>query len=288
MNELLGNKISSLIALTRLNKPIGIFLLLWPTLWALLIASNGFPPFRITAIFILGVVLMRSAGCVINDIADRKFDGLVKRTQHRPLITGGVSIQEAGLLFFSLCFVAFLLVLQLNIFTIKLSFIGVVLAAIYPFTKRITHFPQVILGLAFAWAVPMVFAAVQNAIPLLGWLLFVIAALWPIAYDTIYALMDKEDDLKIGVRSTAIIFGKKDLLLIMLLQCFVLVLLICLGCLANLNGIFYLSVLLAFMLIGYQGYLIKRRNTASYYRAFYVNHWQGFVIFIGVLSSYIK
>lgn len=272
--------------LMRLNKPIGILLLLWPTLWALWIAAGGIPPLSILLIFVLGVCVMRSAGCVINDIADRKFDGSVTRTCDRPLIVGTVTTKEASILFIGLCTLGFLLVLNLNEFTIKLSVIGVLLATLYPFTKRMTHLPQVVLGAAFAFAVPMAFAAISGAISTVGWWLYGIALVWPVGYDSIYALMDKEDDLKIGIKSTAIFFGKFDIAIISLLQLSVIVGLFVVGHLLHFNAFYDLCVLIALLLMGYQIYLIKGRTPSNYYNAFYSNHWVGMIVFLGIIFNY--
>lgn len=272
--------------LMRFNKPIGILLLLWPTLWALWIAASGIPPLPILLIFILGVCVMRSAGCVINDIADRKFDGAVSRTRDRPLVVGTVSTKEALILFVGLCTLGFLLVLNLNEFTIKLSVIGVLLATLYPFTKRMIHLPQVVLGAAFAFAVPMAFAAISGTISTVGWWLYGIALVWPVAYDSIYALMDKEDDLKIGIKSTAIFFGKLDIAIISLLYLSVITGLFVVGHLLHFNGFYDLCVLIALLLMGYQIYLIKGRTYSNYHYAFHSNHWVGLIIFLGIIFNY--
>jgi 4-hydroxybenzoate polyprenyltransferase len=275
------------ISLMRLNKPIGSFLLLWPTLWSLWIASRGFPPIKILMIFCLGVLIMRSAGCVINDIADRHYDKFVKRTQNRPLAIGIIRLPNALLLFFSLCLIGFALVLQLNIFTIMLSTIALILAAIYPFMKRFSSFPQVFLGAAFAWSVPMSFAAIQNALPAISWLIYFIAVIWPIAYDSIYALMDKEDDIQIGIKSTVILFGSWDLFIIVTLQILVLLSLILLGLLLKFHLVFYWSIGLALGLLYYQAQLIRGRKPESYYAAFYNNHWLGATVFTGIFINYL-
>ena len=276
----------ALIALMRLDKPIGSFLLLWPTLWALWIAAEGVPNFRILLVFILGVITMRSAGCVINDIADRDFDGAVQRTANRPLVIGTVTTRSAMVLFAGLCLIALLLVIQLNLATIKLSAIGLLLATIYPFTKRVTYLPQLVLGAAFAWSVPMVFVALNNSLTEITGLLFVIAALWPVAYDSIYALMDRDDDLKAGIKSTAILFGNWDAVIIFLLQLLVLLGLLLIGLWLQFNLFYYGSVCIAFFMICYQVLLILKRTSEGYYRAFYNNHWLGLVIFIGIFLNY--
>lgn len=231
--------------LTRMNRPIGSLLLLWPTLWALFLAADGLPDWHVLIVFVLGVIFMRSAGCVINDFADRKVDGHVKRTANRPLPSGVISSKEALSLFAVLVVCSFLLVLTMNTLTIMLSGIGIVLAIAYPFMKRVTYLPQFVLGLAFSWAIPMAYAAESNQVPPEAWLLFVINALWTIAYDTQYAMVDRDDDVKIGIKSTAILFGRYDKTIIGLLQLSVLALLIVLGSQLALSGIYYWGILAA-------------------------------------------
>lgn len=272
--------------LMRLHRPIGSLLLLWPTLWALWIANNGKPNNFILFIFILGVFVMRSAGCVINDIADRKFDPHVSRTAQRPLAAGNIKLIEAQLVFICLCIVAFLLVMQLNLFTIKLAFIGLLLAIIYPFTKRYTHLPQLFLGAAYAWSVPMAYAAQNQPLSLICWLLYLTAVLWPIAYDTQYAMVDRADDLLIGVKSTAILFGNNDKIIIAIIQLAVISLLSVIGYFVGLHLIFYLSLFCATLLILYQQYLIKDRIPEKCFVAFLNNNWFGFIIFMGIFLSY--
>jgi 4-hydroxybenzoate polyprenyltransferase len=276
-------KLTLYVRLIRLHKPIGIFLLLWPTLWALWIAGQGRPAIKIILIFIAGVILMRSAGCIINDIADRNFDAHVTRTRERPLVTGIVTIKGALILFTVLVIIAFLLVLQLNAFTIALSFVAVILAIIYPFTKRFSQLPQFVLGAAFAWSVPMAFAAQLNAIPNIAWLVFVIALLWPVMYDTLYAMVDREDDILIGIKSTAILFGKHDRWVIGLLQLIIISLFLLLGFVLHFTIAFYFAVLLATILFCYQQYLIKDRIPAKCFQAFLNNNWVGLIIFVGIV-----
>ena len=273
--------------LMRLHRPIGIYLLLHPTLWALWLASKGQPSLDLIIVFVLGVILMRSAGCVINDFADRKVDPHVRRTKDRPIASGLVSSKEALYLFISLILLAFLLVLQLNFFTILLSIPAVCLAIIYPFMKRYTHFPQIILGAAFSWAIPMVFSAYLNEVPLLAWWLFVTALLWTVAYDTQYAMTDREDDLKIGVKSTAIFFGKFDKLIIGILQILVLISLSLIGFDQKLSLLYQMGVLGMAGFFIYQQYLIKDRNPTRCFEAFLNNHWAGLVVFIGLALSYL-
>lgn len=273
--------------LARLNKPIGIFLLLWPTLWALWIAAEGMPDPRVLTVFVLGVILMRSAGCVINDYADREIDPRVNRTKERPIAAGKVSPDEAMLLFMGLCFTAFLLVLTMNTFTILLSVGGVLLAGIYPFMKRYTHMPQIVLGMAFAWAVPMAFAAQTNEVPKIAWLIYVVTVLWAVIYDTMYAMADRNDDLKIGVKSTAILFGDADKIIIGILQAMMLFALYLVGEQAQLGLEFTLGVLVAAALMVYQQYLIRYRQPALCISAFLNNNWLGLAVFLGIVASYL-
>jgi 4-hydroxybenzoate polyprenyltransferase len=274
-------------SLMRLDKPIGIFLLLWPTLWALLIASGGNPDPKVLLIFVAGVVLMRSAGCVINDYADREFDRHVSRTQNRPLTAGRVTTKEAKVLFVILCLFAFVLVLQLNLLTVGLSVIGVLLAAIYPFLKRVTHLPQVFLGIAFGWSVPMAFAAQTGSVPQIAWLMFVATVLWATVYDTLYAMVDREDDRVLGLKSTAILFGESDRQIIGLLQVMLLISLLMIGHQAELGLVYYLGVLFAAGFAGWQQYLIRFREREACFKAFLNNNWFGAVIFLGILFDYM-
>ena len=287
MSSSITTRLGDYARLMRLDKPIGIFLLLWPTLWALLIASEGHPDQKILVIFVLGVILMRSAGCVINDYADRDFDRHVSRTQNRPLTSGRVTTREAKFLFLGLCLLAFLLVLQLNSLTMLLSIAGVLLAAIYPFMKRVTHLPQVFLGTAFGWSVPMAFAAQTGAVPQIAWLMFLTTLLWATAYDTLYAMVDREDDLALGIKSTAILFGDSDRQIVGLIQVMVLLCLLMIGRQAEMGGIYYLGVLLAGVLVVYQQYLIRFRTREGCFQAFLNNNWFGMVIFLGILFDYM-
>ena len=273
--------------LTRLNKPIGIFLLLWPTLWALWIASEGRPDLLVLFVFVSGVVLMRSAGCVINDYADRKIDPLVSRTRLRPIASGLVKPKEALKLFAGLCIAAFTLVLLMNKLTIYLSFVGVGLAAIYPFMKRYTHLPQVVLGMAFGWAIPMAFAAQTGSIPKIAWLLFVVNIVWSVAYDTMYAMADKEDDLKAGVKSTAILFDDMDKVMIALLQGITLIGLYFIGQQLQLSWVFYTSLIVAAGLAVYQQQLIKNRIPKQCIQAFLNNNAFGGTVFVGLVLHYL-
>lgn len=271
--------------LTRMNRPIGSLLLLWPTLWALFLAAEGLPDWHVLIVFVLGVLFMRSAGCVINDFADRKVDGHVKRTANRPLPSGLISSKEALILFAVLVLCSFLLVLTMNTLTIMLSGIGIVLAVAYPFMKRVTYLPQFVLGLAFSWAIPMAYAAESNQVPPEAWLLFVINALWTIAYDTQYAMVDRDDDLKIGIKSTAILFGRFDKLIIGLLQLSVLTLLIILGTQLDLSSVYYWGVLAAAGFFVYQQWLIKGREREACFKAFLNNNYVGGLVFIAISAS---
>ena len=273
--------------LARLNKPVGIFLLLWPTLWALWVAAEGMPRAGVLTVFVLGVILMRSAGCVINDYADREIDPRVNRTKDRPIAAGRVSPDEAMLLFMALCFSAFLLVLTMNTFTILLSLGGVMLAAIYPFMKRYTHMPQIVLGMAFGWSVPMAFAAQTNNVPKIAWLIYVVTVLWAVIYDTMYAMADRADDLKIGVKSTAILFGDADRVIIGILQAMMLFALYLIGEQAQLGGEYSIAVAIAAILMVYQQYLIRYRQPALCISAFLNNNWLGAAIFGGIVLSYV-
>lgn len=273
--------------LMRLNRPIGIYLLLWPTLWALWIAGEGKPELPILLVFVAGVVLMRSAGCVINDYADRNIDPHVKRTRERPIAAGRVTPREALLLFAFLSLSAFGLVLLMNRLTIYLSLVGVFLAATYPFMKRYTHLPQVYLGAAFGWAVPMAFAAQTGDVPKVAWLLFVATVLWATAYDTMYGMVDREDDLKIGVKSTAILFGDADRGIIAVIQVLFIGALLMAGQAAGLGGYYYFGLLLAVGLAIYQQYLIRDRDPRYCLEAFLNNNWLGAAVFTGIVLHYL-
>ncbi|MDX8389012.1 MAG: 4-hydroxybenzoate octaprenyltransferase [Mariprofundaceae bacterium] len=270
----------------RTDKPIGTYLVAWPMLWALWIAGEGHPDASIVFIFLAGAFLMRSAGCVINDYADRHIDAKVARTKDRPLATGEVSSKEAIILFFTLVIAAFLLALFLNALTLQLAIIAVLLAILYPFTKRFTHLPQVFLSLAFAWSIPMAFAAVTGDVPGITWLLFLATMLWVVAYDTIYAMVDRQDDLNIGVKSTAILFGKLDRLIIGLLQSTMLITLIITGNILALSYAYYLGLSVAAGLLVYQQLLISSRAEDHCFQAFLNNHYVGAFVFIGFFLDY--
>ncbi|MFW0767365.1 4-hydroxybenzoate octaprenyltransferase [Trabulsiella odontotermitis] len=285
--SLTQDKLLAFHRLMRTDKPIGALLLLWPTLWALWLAAPGLPPLWILAVFVAGVWLMRAAGCVVNDYADRKFDGHVKRTAHRPLPSGDVTEKEARTLFVVLVMLSFLLVLTLNTMTILLSVAALALAWVYPFMKRYTHLPQVVLGAAFGWSIPMAFAAVSESLPLSCWLMFLANILWAVAYDTQYAMVDRDDDLKIGIKSTAILFGQYDKLIIGILQVAVLALMVAIGMMNHLGWAFYWSVAVAGALFVYQQKLIKDRERDACFKAFMNNNYVGLVLFLGLAMSFM-
>jgi 4-hydroxybenzoate polyprenyltransferase len=271
----------------RMDKPVGIYLLLWPTLWALWLASLGIPEVDVLVIFVLGVVVMRAAGCVINDIADRKIDGHVKRTQARPLISGAVSLKQAWLCFFGLLLIALLLVLQLNIQTVYLSFVAVLLASAYPFMKRYTQLPQVVLGAAFSWAIPMAFMAVNQHVPSWIWWLYAANLAWTVAYDTQYAMVDRDDDLKIGVKSTAILFGSYDRLWIGVLQFITIGCLAIMGTLLQLPWPFWVGAGCVALMFIYHQRLLKSPTRETCFKAFIQNHWGGLALWLGLVFSFL-
>lgn len=273
--------------LMRLDKPIGIYLLLWPTLWALWIAGAGHPRPEVFVVFVLGVVLMRSAGCVINDFADRRMDPHVWRTRDRPLAAGRVRPWEALALFLLLGLAAFGLVLTQNLLTVQLSFVGILLAAVYPFAKRFIWIPQAVLGVAFGWAIPMAFAAQTGGVPPIAWLLFCANILWSIVYDTMYAMADRPDDLKIGVKSSAILFGELDRPIIFVLQLALLGTLYLVGERAGLGAAYDWALLIGFGLMLYHQWLIRRRDLKLCFKAFLHNHWFGLTVFLGIALSYV-
>jgi len=281
------DKFKQYLLLIRLNRPIGIFLLLWPTLWGLWIASEGFPNTKILVVFLFGVFLIRSAGCILNDIIDKDFDKFVARTQNRPLASDKLSSIEAFIVAISLIFIAFLLVLTTNTLTVQLSFVAIILAGTYPFLKRHTYLPQFFLGLTFGWSIPMAFAATTNSIPKIAWLLLIANILWVVVYDTIYAMIDREDDLKIGIKSTAILFDDADRFIIGLIQSLVLIALIVIGQQASLNTIYYFSLIIGGCLFLYQLYLIRNRDPKKCMQAFLNNNWFGLVVFIGLFINYL-
>lgn len=286
--SLTQNKLLAYHRLMRTDKPIGALLLLWPTLWALWVATPGVPPVWILAVFVAGVWLMRAAGCVVNDYADRKIDGHVKRTARRPMPSGDVSEKEARTLFVVLVVLSFLLVLTLNTMTIVLSVGGLALAWVYPFMKRYTHLPQVVLGAAFGWAIPMAYAAVSQTLPLSCWLMFLANICWSVVYDTQYAMVDRDDDIKIGVKSTAILFGQYDKLIIGILQVVVMALMAAVGALSGLGWPYYAAIAVAGSLFIYQQQLIKHRDRDACFKAFLNNNYVGLALFVGLAVSFLR
>ena len=287
MSETIQSRLSLYSELIRLNRPIGILLLLWPGLWALWIAGEGEPPWWIVLIFIAGTTLMRSAGCAINDYADRDLDGHVQRTSQRPIASGRVSPREALMVAALLALLAFMLVLLLNNKTIMMSFVAVALAAIYPFMKRYTHMPQLVLGMAFGGAIPLAFTALQNQVPAVAWVLFAATVIWALIYDTMYAMVDRYDDLKIGIKSTAILFGSYDRLIIALLQLLMLGLLLWAGFLAGRGGWYWLGVGTAALLFLYQQWLIRERDPDACFKGFLNNNYVGMALFAGLFLDYM-
>jgi 4-hydroxybenzoate polyprenyltransferase len=281
-----SNLISAYARLVRLDKPIGILLLLWPALWALWLAAGGRPPAKILAIFIAGVVVMRSAGCIMNDIADRKVDALVARTRMRPLASGEISVKGALVLLYLLGVSALILVCGLlNRLSFYYACLGLVLAAVYPYLKRITHLPQLGLGFAFSISIPMAFAAVQAKVPPAAWVLFGAGVIWPLIYDTMYAMLDREDDLKAGVKSTAILWGRHESRVIAFLQLVFIGLMFYVGVLFKLKPLYNLSLLITMLLFTYQQALIKSQDPQKCFRAFLNNQWVGLIIFLGIGMS---
>jgi 4-hydroxybenzoate polyprenyltransferase len=284
---IISYKLRQYALLVRLHRPIGIFLLLWPMLWALWIAARGVPNLDVLCVFIAGVILMRSAGCAINDFADRDIDPQVSRTRDRPLARGTIAPREALAVFIALIFLAFALVWLTNTLTVWMSLVGAVLAASYPFMKRVHSLPQLHLGAAFGWAVPMAFTAQTGAAPpLTGWLIFIAAVLWAAVYDTMYAMADREDDLKLGVKSTAILFGGADRAIIALLQLLLLLDLIVIGYRVGLDLWYYLGLSLATAMAFYQQILISKREPQDCFRAFLNNNYFGLAVFAGIAAHY--
>jgi 4-hydroxybenzoate polyprenyltransferase len=282
-----SSKLLALLQLIRFDRPIGTLLLLWPTLWALWLAAQGMPDVKLLVIFVLGTFLTRSAGCIVNDLADRNLDGAVARTNARPLVTGAVTVREALILFMALMLLAFLLVLLTNALTIALSVIAVLLASSYPFMKRYTHLPQLVLGAAFSWGIPMAFAAQRGTLPTALWLVYLGNLLWTMAYDTAYAMVDREDDLKAGIKSSAILFGRYDHLMIALLQLGCLLCLYLAGRTFGLGFYYNAALVVAAGLFVYQQYLIRERRPDACFKAFLHNNWVGMTIFAGVVLNYL-
>ena len=273
--------------LMRLDRPIGIFLLLWPTLWALWFASGGVPPLKLILVFVAGTIVMRSAGCVINDFADRNVDPYVKRTKDRPLAARRVGPHEALLLFGVLSAIALALALQLDLKTLKLAFVGAALTVSYPFLKRFFPLPQFYLGLAFGWAVPMAYMAASGSLPRVAWVLFTTAVLWACIYDTLYAMVDRDDDMKIGVRSSAILFADMDRVIVGIMQAMMLFSLLLVGRAMKFGNFFLVGVVAAALFFLYQQWLIREREPAKCFRAFVNNQHVGLAIFIGILLEYV-
>ncbi len=280
------SKWSAYWRLMRFDKPIGILLLLWPTLIALWIAGSGHPSIRNLLIFCTGVVLMRAAGCIMNDVADREFDPHVQRTRARPLAAGELTVREAMAMFLILMLLAFGLVLLTNALTIKLAFVGAALAASYPFFKRVTHFPQVVLGVAFGWGIPMAFAAETGNVPVVAWWLLAVNIVWSVIYDTLYAMVDRDDDIAVGIKSTAILFGRKDLLILRILKLLMLLLLIRVGLMLELGLPWNAAIGITALLFGLQQYWVRNREPAASFKAFLNNNWVGLVLFVGLLGHY--
>lgn len=287
MNLLTKERGLAYVQLARIDKPIGTLLLLWPTLWALWLAADGLPNLWTLLVFVVGVFLMRSAGCVINDYADRNFDGHVKRTAGRPLPMGKVKPREVLALFAVLALISFALVLTMNPLTIGLSFAALLLAVCYPFMKRYIQIPQLVLGMAFSWSIPMAYAAQANALPAVAWLVFFANLLWTIAYDTEYAMVDRDDDLKLGLKSSAILFGRHDKRIIGALQLLTLLILLLVGQLSELGSSYYWSLLAAAALFVYQQRLIRERAREACFQAFLNNNYVGALIFAGVVINYL-
>ncbi len=280
------NKANALWRLMRFDRPIGILLLLWPTLWALVIAGDGSPSLKNVLIFCTGVVLMRAAGCIMNDIADRDFDPHVERTRCRPLAAGELTVREALSAFFVMMILAFGLVLMTNALTIKMAFVGAALASTYPFFKRWTHFPQVVLGLAFGWGIPMAFAAENGYVASIAWLILLINVIWSVIYDTLYAMVDRDDDISLGLKSTAILFGEHDLLILRILKMLMIVLLCVLGIKLQLAWPWFAGVMVAASLFVWQQKLALRRERDGCFKAFLNNNWVGMAILAGLLAAY--
>ena len=281
-----STKFSAYLELIRFHRPIGTYLVLWPTLCALWLAAGGVPDFKLLVIFSLGTFLMRSAGCAINDYADRHVDGHVERTRDRPLATGQVSSREALVVFIVLSLLSFALVLLTNRLTVLLSFGAVMLAACYPFMKRYSHLPQVVLGAAFAWSIPMAFAAQTGTLPHGLWLLYIATVLWVVVYDTFYAMVDRDDDIRVGVKSTAILFGDDDRVITGILQASVLFVLLLVGNQFQLGYWYFIGVIAAGGLFAFQQYLIRERERSACFRAFLNNNWVGICIFLGIVVDY--
>lgn len=272
--------------LMRFDRPIGTLLLLWPTWWALLFAGRGLPAFRNVLIFTAGVIVMRAAGCVMNDIADRNFDPGVERTRHRPLASGELNVRQALTVFVLLLALAFALVLFTNRLTIALAFAGAALASSYPFFKRITHLPQLVLGIAFGWGIPMAFAAETSSVPVLAWVLLLTNIIWAVIYDTLYAMVDRDDDALIGIKSTAILFGQHDLSILKILMAVMVLALVLIGWFQAMNWPWYGGAIATAILFAWQQRMIRHRERDACFKAFMNNNWVGAAIFLGLLGHF--
>jgi 4-hydroxybenzoate polyprenyltransferase len=281
-----ARKLRAVIEITRFDKPIGSFLLLAPTLWGMVLANQGYPPWALLCLFVAGAIVMRSAGCVANDLADRNLDGHVERTRLRPLVSGALSVSEALFLLVGLLSIALVLVALTNALTIKLSIAGLALALVYPLMKRVTHLPQIVLGLAFSWSIPMAFAASVNTLPTALWWLFGANLLWTVIYDTQYAMVDREDDLTVGIKSTAILFGHLDVRIIGILQCLCIIAFCCCGAAFNLGVAYYAAVSAVCLLFTRHLWLIKDRDTQQCFRAFNQSKWIGVLILGGLCADF--
>ena len=279
-------KLKNYLLLMRLDKPIGIWLLMWPMLWSMWVSTDGQVKEALLIVFLFGVIIMRSAGCVLNDIADRNIDPFVKRTKDRPIASGKVSVREGKKLFTLLMAIAFSLLFFLNSSTKILALVGALITTVYPFLKRIISAPQLFLGVAFGWAVPMTFSANLGYVNNTGWLIFVIAIFWAIIYDTYYAMVDRDDDINLPVKSTAILFGKYDLHIIGICQIIMVFLLILLANIINASIWMYLSIFISFCIMMHHQIITKKRQREACFRAFYNNHYIGMVMFIGILLNY--
>ncbi len=279
-------KLMPYIRLIRLNKPIGIMLLLWPVLWAIWLSTAGMPDLKLLLIFLLGTCTMRSAGCAINDIADRGFDGQVERTKDRPMPNGEISVTQALLTFALLIGVAFFLVIHTNSLTILLALPGAVLAATYPYAKRVSYLPQLHLGITFAWAVPMVYAAHLSTVNNTAWLIFLTTIVWAIIYDTQYAVVDRDDDIKVGIKSTALLFGDDVRIIIISLQVLMLLGLVLIGYSATLPWPFKVGIGGTILVFLYQNYMTRQYSRIAYFKAFKSHNWVGLIIFLGIMFSY--
>ncbi len=282
----ISKTITPYLQLIRFDRPIGTLLLLWPTLWGLWIAAHGVPPFKYLLIFGLGVFLMRSAGCVVNDIADKDFDGKVTRTKERPLAVNDLPVKNALVFFLVLLLMAASLLIFLNKLAIIIAVIAAFFAITYPFMKRHTYLPQLYLGISFALSIPMAFAQIQNSIPPEAWLLFIANIFWTTAYDTMYAMVDRKDDLKAGIKSTAILFGDLDYIIIAIIQAMMMLVLLLLGLKLEMNSPYYIALVVVVILFIYQNRLLKSRNIANYFKAFLNNNWVGLVLFCGIFFSF--